>query len=207
MADRSSIYIVPDNDSYDAVEAILIDGLSLDEVNKADEYWEGPFMSLVAEMTKAGYSNDQLPASWGWIWKDKILQMMQESSGNDFYAIGIEYQEEMQGMILIDAHPYPSRHVWNAKCLYVCYLATAPWNLGFYLTKIGKKPRFKHIGVQLLDLAVMKSEEVGCEGLIGLHAYPGSESFYRKYGMIEVKIGTDRPADEYAFFELDSEKI
>lgn len=65
------------------------------------------------------------------------------------------------------------------------YLATAPWNM---LDKHPNKTR--GAGSQAIELAVLKSIELGKEGRISLIALDNAKGFYKKMGFVENEGGT-----------------
>jgi hypothetical protein len=58
---------------------------------------------------------------------------------------------------------------------------------------------FRAIGRTLLQFARFRSEELGYDGLVGLHALPGAEGFYRTMGMIDC--GADETKENLTYFE------
>jgi hypothetical protein len=167
----------------DLVQVDVGEGLTTTEVIEVDEQWEGPMLSLVAELTNTGVNSSNLPVSWGWSWEN-ILKTEQQP---EWRVIGIRYADKWQGIAIIDtfSHPIVSDGD-DALGVYLAYIATAPWNLGYYLQQVDKVPLFDDVGHVLLSLAVRKSIEKGLEGRLVLHAVAGSEEFYRKCGITEL---------------------
>jgi hypothetical protein len=200
MAEISNVYITRGDGTEELVEADLMDGLTLDEVAAVDDLWDGPLLDLVTKFTAAGLWTDKLPPSWAWSWRTK----MEIEASLEWCFLGITYNGTMQGMLVVDTFKEPCYHCNGGLGLYVCYIAAAPWNLGFYLNQIGERPVFDDIGTVLLGVAAQKSQECGCEGRLILHAIKESESFYLKRGMINT--GSDnRHPQQLTRFELSND--
>lgn len=182
MAERTTDYLTYGFDPDILVPVEVVDGLTLEDVDKVDTQWELPMSELVVEMTRAGFSSPDLPPSWGWTWRPLLEGELTSTSS----IIGIEHEEEWQGLMLVYTDPRPCRHQRNADAIYLAYAGAAPWNLGYYLGLIGLEPRFDDVGETLLSIAARKSVECGCEGRVILHALQGSEGFYRKCGITEL---------------------
>jgi hypothetical protein len=81
--------------------------------------------------------------------------------------------------------------------VYVDYLEAAPWNTGAYT----RSPRFKGVGTRLLQGAILRSQEEGFGGRVGLHALPQSEGFYAgRCGM--QNLGLDPAYHHLSYFEF-----
>ena len=73
------------------------------------------------------------------------------------------------------------------RLVYVRALATAPWNR----PAITNPPTYKGVGGTLINFAIARSEELGYQGRIGLHALPGALVFYRKLRVGLLDCGPD----------------
>lgn len=60
--------------------------------------------------------------------------------------------------------------------VYVNFLESAPWN--FRLPD--RTPRYRGVGLRLLQYAVSLSTDLGYDGRIGLISLPGAEAFYEQ---------------------------
>lgn len=63
-------------------------------------------------------------------------------------------------------------------------------------------PYFRGVGRALLMFARQRSLELGYSGRVGLHALPGSETFYRRQGMLDLK--ADPGKDGLVYFEYNA---
>ena len=137
---------------------------------------------LVVALTNAGVIANNLPPSWGWSW----LEILTEEQQPEWSVIGIEHAGKWQGIIFVDTHKCPCYHKPGAGAVYVSYMGTAPWNLGYYLNIVEEIPEFDEVGLILLTLAVKESLDCGFDGRVVMHAAQGSEGFFRKCGITEL---------------------
>jgi len=127
-----------------------------------------------------------------WEWRSK-QRIYGSQLGAESYAI--EYQGQLQGLMLIQPLGYRSWFDPNRRIIYVHSLATAPWNR----PTIQNPPAYRLVGSALLEFARYRSQELGYGGLVGLHALPSAESFYRRMDMDEC--GSDPDKDGLIYFE------
>ena len=129
---------------------------------------------------------------WDWLKKKGAAEFSS--------LIGLEYMNEIQGLICIADRPVMMRGAaaTQGAALYVEYLEVAPWNHRFYA---GEEARFLGVGTALLDVAIQMSRQRGCEGRIALHSIPSAREFYLKQGLNEIA-GDDSPGLSY--FELST---
>jgi hypothetical protein len=113
--------------------------------------------------------------------------------GAETYAI--VHNQMMQGLMLIETLGYRSWFAPNRRILYVHSLATAPWNR----PSIQKPPRYRLVGSTLMEFARYRSEELKYDGLVGVHALLQAEEFYRRLGMIDC--GVDSEKEQLVYFE------
>ena len=156
---------------------------------------------LVARLTYAGISSAQLPPSWSWEWRT----IFEDELSPTACILGIEYEEQWQGLMVLDLDPLACYHEPNALGIYLAYVAAAPWNLGYYHGLIGQVPQFDDVGEVFLSLAARKSIECGYQGRVILHAAPGSEGFYRKCGITELGPDSLHPSSLIRF-EMTAEQ-
>jgi hypothetical protein len=204
MQERTQIELMRGDGTEEIVLAVLIDGLAIEDADQADQLWEGAFFDLAAKYANAGLRTDLLPPSWVWDWRTK----MEEEAKPEWHFFGIEYEGKMQGMLAIDIYQQPCAHSVGlpkeVSGLYLCYICAAPWNMGYYLRQVGEEAQFNDVGSALLEVAVYKSIECGCEGRLILHSLKEAEHFYRKRGMMEM--GADNRHPQYLVrFELSAE--
>ncbi|WP_017746127.1 GNAT family N-acetyltransferase [Scytonema hofmannii] len=112
----------------------------------------------------------------------------------------IEYEQMTQGLMLIETCGHRSWFDENRQIVYVHSLATAPWNR----PTLQKPVKYRSIGSTLLQFARFRSEELGYGGLVGLHALPDADPFYRKMNMNDC--GRDEAKENLTYFEWYSRR-
>ena len=129
---------------------------------------------------------------WNWLNKNR----MYGSRGNyEAYVIENESEQITQGMMLIETQNHRSRFDRRKRLVYVETLETAPWNR----QNSQPAPQFKGVGTVLLKFAQWRSEQLGYNGIVGLHSLPESEIFYKNRNMIDT--GKDPEKDNLTYFE------
>jgi hypothetical protein len=147
------------------VPAVLVDAVTLPEIEEAQEAWFTFLKSALQDAT-------ELPEHkhWDWVYKAK------DKLAKRYYRImGVVCEGQMQGLMLISfwkTARLPEQE--GLPLVYVHYLATAPWNL----RSLVQEPRYAGIGRLLIASAVAKSISLGCEGRLGLHSLSQAETFY-----------------------------
>ena len=167
-----------DNVHQKMVDGFLIEGISLDQIAKANAQW-----TQMKQTHREFCRKRSLPfpehSHWNWDNKAAKSELLEVSQTR----FAIVFEEEIQGLLLVE-HVFRYAKLLPDKgqpILYIEYLEVAPQNLEVY-----SDPRqFLGIGGQLLSAAIGYSIEVGHQGRVGLHALPQAEHFYRKNGMIE----------------------
>lgn len=89
---------------------------------------------------------------------------------------------------------------FRRRLVYISALATAPWNQPV----ITNPPSYKGVGGNLVDFAIARSQELGYQGRIGLHALPGALGFYRKLRIGLLDCGPDPEEPDTLVYSLDS---
>lgn len=191
MSERSPAYL-KDKRINEIVEAVLIDGISRDEVAAAQAAW-APTLKTPEVKAKAEHSH--------WNWNDKYQLVV--SAPLAYRIFGLEADKEMQGLMLVlSAGKFCKIEVQKGKPLtYVDYIATAPWNSPDVVTH----PRFSGVGKVLIRAAIQVSEEDGLRGRIGLHSLPQSEWWYRDVCKM-TELGHDRSYQNLDYFEMTPEQ-
>jgi hypothetical protein len=136
-------------------------------------------------------SND-VDQYWDWENKKRIY-LLNSLAICEGYAI--EAENMTQGMINFQTRGYRSQIDPKRPIVYVHALATAPWNRISSPETYG----FRAVGGNLLRFARLRSQELQYGGLVGLHSVSGSETFYRKMGMLDG--GIDETKDDLTYFE------
>ncbi len=128
-----------------------------------------------------------------WDWEFKLEFVINRQPNREGYAI--EYEDETQGLMIIETQLHGSRLAEGQRLIYVDGIASAPWNREM----IQRPPNYKGVGTALLSFARTRSLELGYNGRVGLHSLPGSEKFYDLQGMIDL--GEDEDYDDLIYFE------
>jgi hypothetical protein len=199
MSDTSLVYLT-DRKSGKLVEANLIDGLTREDVEKAEADWK-PFLDeQVKRMEKTGVPKHQWPQHRHWSWREKYDATEEYLA---YRMFGLECQSQMQGLMLaLTAGKNSQIASHKGKPLvYVHFLAAAPWNLA----SIVAEPRFSLVGSILVAAAIHLSMEEEFQGRIGLHSLPQSDDWYRKTcGMTDL--GPDQTVQNLRYFEMTPEQ-
>ena len=126
---------------------------------------------------------------WDWTRK-KRLSLSQDR----YEAYAIEYDDLTQGLLWIETQWHRSQWAIGQPLVYVEALASAPWNRRL----INPDPWLQGVGTILLQFARKRSLDLGYQGRLGLHALPGSESFYEALNMLNFGYDSER---EMTYFE------
>lgn len=199
MSERSAVFL-KDRQTHELVEAVLIDGVTREEVEGSERIWK-PFLDRELERMQAeGVPKERWPQHAHWDWRKK-----QEST--ELYLayrlFGIEYRTEMQGLMLVlTAGKHARIESQQGKPLvYVHFLAAAPWNLG----TVVPEPRYSLVGSILIATAIHLSLEEEFQGRIGLHSLPQSDSWYRD-ACAMTDLGVDPNVQGLRYFEMTPEQ-
>jgi hypothetical protein len=131
-------------------------------------------------------------ADQSWEWEQK-LRVYGSRLGAEAYAI--ECEGHTQGLMLIETLGHRSWFDPNRRIVYIHFLATAPWNR----SSLQSPPLYRLVGSLLLDFARYRSQELKYGGLVGLHALPEAEAFYRRCNLSAC--GHDPEQDYLMYFE------
>ena len=138
---------------------------------------------------------DEADTFWDWARKKEL------SLTNDRYeAYALEHDSLAQGLMWIETQWHRSQMRSRQPLVYVEALASAPWNRG----GANPNPWIKGVGTALLLFARKRSLQLGYQGRLGLHALPGSESFYEDRNMLNFGYDPDR---EMVYFEYGSTEL
>jgi GNAT superfamily N-acetyltransferase len=132
----------------------------------------------------------QEDAFWDWALKKRLSLVNQ---GHEAYAI--EHEDLAQGLLWIETLRHRSHFYSEHRLVYIEALTSAPWNRRL----INPDPYFQGIGTLLLQFTRQRSLTLGYGGRVGLHALPGSESFYESRNMMSG--GSDPDYDDMMYFE------
>lgn len=195
MSERTAVYL-KDRKAEQLVEATLVEGVTRDEVEKAEGVWK-PFLDQqLKRMQAEGVPKNRWPQHSHWNWRQK-----QEST--ELYLayrmFAVECNSQMQGMMLVVTAGKHARidSERGKPLVYVHFLAAAPWNLA----SIVDEPRYALVGSVLLAAAIHLSLEEEFHGRIGLHSLPQADAWYRDAcGMTDL--GPDASAKNLRYFEM-----
>jgi hypothetical protein len=195
MSERTAVYL-KDRKTGGLVDAMLVDGVTRDEVEKAESVWK-PFLDQqLKRMQAEGIPKNRWPQHRHWDWRQK-----QESTEMylAYRMFGVECSSQMQGLMLVLTAGKNARidSERGKPMVYVHFLAAAPWNL----SSIVDEPRYTLVGSVLLAAAIHLSLEEEFQGRIGLHSLPQSDAWYRDAcGMTDL--GPDPSVQSLRYFEM-----
>lgn len=161
------------------IDAELHDDLGLDAFFEAEESWAPERVRVLRECVKAQVGEDDIPQSVHWNWALKTLKLRTVPLGplSPYRLFGVRSEGAWQGLLLACCMGHGSRLQSQRDLVYVDFVEVAPWNWEVRATR--RTPSFRGCGLQLIELAVRWSEDVGYKGRIGLHSLRQSEEFYR----------------------------
>lgn len=181
------------------VDAALIDGVTKEEVHKAEQEWRPYMKDAVRQMEKEGRPPKSRPqhAHWDWNKKHKAIADLLA-----YQMFGVECCAKMQGLMLLTTSGKFSRlEVQKGNGLvYVAFVETAPWN-----SPIIVEPIYSQVGTVLIAAAIDVSIELGFKGRIGLHALPQAEDWYANHCEM-TDLGKDSGHQDLRYFEMTTEQ-
>jgi hypothetical protein len=194
MSERSAVHL-KDLHADQLVEAVLLEGLDRTEVERAEEEWNSFLLDKLRLIRK-----EEWPEHAHWSWRRKY----EATEGLLAYKMfGIEFQSQMQGLMLVAIAGKTCRIVsqLGKPLVYVHFLAAAPWNS----PSVVANPRFSLVGSVLIATAIHLSLAEEFLGRIGLHSLPQADAWYsRKCGMTDL--GPDPAVQNLRYFEVTSEQ-
>lgn len=161
----------------------LVDGL----LSPMDTRHLNDYLAFWKPMIEAVGLDDQ-----DWPWDYKLRQARSEER---FEAYALEVDDLTQGLLLLETQWHRSGRPQRYPLVYVQAIASAPWNQII----IEDPPFFVGVGRALLLFARRRSEQLGYQGRVGLHALPGSEGFYHRVDMPDY--GPDAEKERLIYFE------
>jgi len=194
MSDSASPVFLVDGLTGQPVEAALYQKITNKHLHDRETLWK-PW--LEAHQTAHPKLPGQQSAHWDWTAKATAIQGLLR-----YPSFAIECCGDTQGLMIVDTVASCRLPSQLGKALvYVDFLEAAPWNRG---TLTGT-PRFKRVGLVLLNVALQVSQQEGAEGRIGLHSLPQSDSWYRdKCRMADL--GPDANKQNLRYFEMTVEQ-
>ena len=195
MSERIAVYL-KDRKAGELVSATLIDGVTREEVEKAESVWKPFLEQQVRRMQAEGVPKDKWPQHRHWDWRQK-----QEATEPylAYRMFGVECSSQIQGLMLVATAGKQARidSQRGKPLVYVHFLAAAPWNL----PSIVKDPRYTLVGSVLLATAIQLSIEEEFQGRIGLHSLPQSDVWYRDVCSM-TDLGADASVQNLHYFEM-----
>lgn len=195
MTDSPTVEIVRRNGG-EVVQATLLEGLKPPDLLVVEREW-GPVRSeLMQDLLSGNVPRREWPESLHWDWREKARELKLLASA----GFGIVFEKRWQGAMLTKtaSHVAQLGADRGKPLVYIDYLEVAPWN--WNVKRLSQHGEFKGVGSVLMWKALQQSSEEGFHGRIGLHALPGAESFYEKFGM--TPLGRDPAKQNLLYFEL-----
>jgi hypothetical protein len=168
------------------VEGVLNTRLTAEEVTAAEATWAESRRGLPdAEHTH-------------WDWGRKVPLV----SNAGVACHGLSCRGDMQGLMMTVEAGKVGRlpNQYGRPLVSVDFLEAAPWNQ----PESPGGPRYKGVGTWLIWAAVLASQELGCDGRIGLHSLRGAEGFY-EYRCRMSPWGQDPRYHELMYYEFTAD--
>ena len=127
-----------------------------------------------------------------WPWEYKLRQAQQETR---LEAYALEVERFAHGLLYLETQWHRSGLPQRYPLVYVQALASAPWNR----KAMEDPPYLRGVGTMLLLFARERSEQLGYQGRVALHALPEAAGFYERLGMPEY--GPDPDQEGLIYFE------
>ena len=164
----------------------LIEGsirpMTAGHLNDYNEIWR-PLLEQTAQPDK------------GWPWEYKLRQAQNQER---FEAYAVEVDGFAHGLLYIETQGHRSGLPQRFPIVYVQALTSAPWNR----KDIEDPPYLRGVGRTLLLFARERSQLLGYQGRVGLHALPEAAGFYDRMGMPDY--GPDSDNEGLIYFEYST---
>ncbi|MGL6335694.1 hypothetical protein [Aeromonas jandaei] len=119
----------------------------------------------------------------GWNWNEKSLHY----KAPDYEWFFLTAAQQIQAVLVL-YHPKNSR-IDGEYISYIDYLASADWNRA----RPGHKPKFKNSArILLREAARHSTQRLSYRPGFSLHSLPAAEGFYKKLGMIDFGLDTNK---------------
>lgn len=179
------------------VTATLIDGVSRQELESAEQAWKPVIKEALLRIKSQGQPRPQ-HGHWNWLKKYDVV-----ANYLSYQILGIECAGAMQGLMLIQNAATFSRipSQGGKGLVYIHFLETAPWNI----SSLVPEPHYRHAGTALVSAAIDISKECGFKGRLSLHSLPQAESWYS--GSCKMTdMGLDPKKSNLRYFEMTPEQ-
>jgi len=186
------------------IDAELHDALSLNDLLDAEALWAPAKIKIAKDFLNRSVPREKWPQSLHWNWAQKAVDLQRYAPGRltPYRFFGLSAEGKWQGLLLGCCVGHPTRLAPAGRDLvYVDFVETAPWN--WRVSEISQGPLLKGVGLQLVELAVRWSEDLGFRGRVGLDSLPQADAFYAgPCGMTDL--GPDpKYTPHLRYFEFD----
>jgi hypothetical protein len=152
---------------FPAILHVELDELELIDV---EAIWSPERISRLRALRQKGVAAPQ-HVHWNW-----AVKALRTANVQAYRSFGIEADGEMQGLMIVrldgtNSRLNPDR---GKPLVYVDFIETAPWNA----KEFSSIPRYKGVGVRLIQAAARLSRDEGFGGRLGLHTLSQSVGFY-----------------------------
>lgn len=178
----------------DPVPALLLTDIDELQLIDVEIEWSPERLRGLRRLRERGET--KLPEHVHWNWAIKAVR---NSRLLAYRSLGIEAEGKMQGLMMVCLSGYAARvdPDKGKPIVYVDFLETAPWNAREFTSS----PRFKGVGLRLMQAAVRLSKDESFSGRVGLHALSQASRFYTgAYSM--QSLGIDQNYQNLEYFEL-----
>jgi GNAT superfamily N-acetyltransferase len=151
-------------------------------------------LSKAASWRPVLQAHDQEDAGWNWPAIVHDYRAAARAGEGVYEFITLQARGGVQALMILDTQAHLGRRT-GRLIVYVEYLAVAPWNR----ETIQSPRRYSGCGRSLLKFAIQKSDDLGCDGRVGLHSLPGSRAFYAGLGFKDL--GPDGAEGGLHYFE------
>lgn len=191
---------------YEAVDGVLIRGLSRNEVLEAAESWQIPREELRRELDRAGVQPDadEYPESLHWDWFEKLLRNTLGRPEPHLFS-SVKVGGRWEGLLLTKmgeqrrARLLPDE---GQRLVYGDFMETAVWNMS--IPTLAKAAELVGVGAVFMREIIEESVVLGWNGRVGLHSLPKAERRYQKWKM--TKLGRDPDYQGLAYFEFTADQ-
>ena len=159
-------------------------------------WWTDPALNIEACAA-------EIDRNWNWIG----LEIEQEGRILKAVRLGVVTGDGMvQGAMLISAESVGCEREPGEQALFVEMLFAAPRNR--WWVRLDQSEQYRGVGLELLRVGSELSIDAGCQGRLKLDASPGSVSWYKKRGFLEVSAGRmAHEGVEYTPMELVADRV
>jgi len=193
------IYPIKNRHTNKYEDAELFSMIDINNVNDFELEWK-PLLEERKNNLKGEETTESAniqDAHWDWSTKAQVY-----NKRLDYNSFAIECSGKTQGLMFVKNVAYAREKSQLGKfIIHIVLVSTAPWNRnGFTNT-----PLYKGIGPLFLGAAISLSMSEQCEGRVGLHSLPQSESWYNDVCCM-TNLGPDPKCQNLKYFEMTPEQ-